>query len=718
MSLDATVNAGDIARMADVGRAAVSNWRRRYDDFPEPVGGTTSSPLFSLPEVEAWLRRNNKTFEVSVADRVWQRLRTSADDLHLGDLLGQAGAFLLYTLREPDGLRRLAGGPGLPARLAEAVAAATPDLPVRPGAPGHADGRAEIWAEDAGLIGPLGELAAAHGPAEAFELLCERYVEAHSRRLSITRTDVAELMARLACSEGGSVLDPACGMGTLLLAVKEARRGRSDAAPPGGEPVDEPVAPGSPSLPGQEPRPRSQDPTLPGPGAMSPGEAVHETHETHESRKAPRAPELLGQDSGETVALLATLRLLLRGEHARVVAGDSLRDDGFPGALADAVVCDPPFNERAWGHEDLVGDPRWTYGMPPRGESELAWAQHCLAHVRPGGLVAVLMPAAAASRRSGRRIRANMLRAGAVRAVFSLGAGGPDLWLLRRPEPGERQPVTVLVATAGDDLTLVESAWAAHLTGAEPPGESRTVGIVDLLDDEVDLSPARHLSPRGDAGDFPAARDRFRDASAALVAVAAGSLGDLDAPGDAAGWDSPPATLAELVRAGLVTVRHSTLKAADEDGPDEGALPVLTAEDLARGGPPTGTAAPEDGLVTIADGDVVGSAMTARVIGSGGAVLGPQLTLFRVDPTRIDPEFLAGFLRFATAGRPHLGSSRVDARRARVPRLSLAEQSRYGQAFRRLLDLEDGLREAAAAGEALVRLGVEGLAAGHLRPGS
>ncbi|GAA4563185.1 N-6 DNA methylase [Planotetraspora kaengkrachanensis] len=705
--------------MADVGRAAVSNWRRRYDDFPEPVGGTTSSPLFSLPEVEAWLRRNGKTFEVSVVDRVWQRLRSSADDLHLGDLLGQAGAFLLYTLREPDGARRLAEGSDLARRPAEAVAAATPDLPVRPAAPGHGDGRTEnfpgIWAPDAGLLGPLAELAAERGPAGAFELLCERYVEAHSRRLSVTRTDVAELMARLACSEGGSVLDPACGMGTILLAVKEARRGKSDTAPPGGEPVDEPVAPGNPSLPGQEARPRSQDPTLPGPGAMSPGEAVHETHEPRGPR---RTSELLGQDAGETVALLATLRLLLRGEHARVVAGDSLRDDGFPGALADAVVCDPPFNERAWGHEDLVGDPRWTYGMPPRGESELAWVQHCLAHVRPGGLVAVLMPAAAASRRSGRRIRANMLRAGAVRAVFSLGAGGPDLWLLRRPRPGERQPATVLLAAAGDDLTAVEAAWAAQSAGAEPPGESRTVGIVELLDDEVDLSPARHLSSPGDASGFPAARDRFRDASAALVAAAAGGLGDLDVPGDAAGWDSPPATLAELVRAGLVTVRHSTLKAADTEGPEEGALAVLTTDDLAGGGPPTGTAAPEDDLVTIAEGDVVSSATTARVMGGGGAVLGPQLTLLRVDPTRIDPEFLAGFLRFATAGRPHLGSSRVDARRARVPRLSLAEQNRYGQAFRRLLDLEDGLREAAAAGEALVRLGVEGLAAGHLRPGS
>jgi hypothetical protein len=59
----------------------------------------------------------------------------------------------------------------------------------------------------------------------------------------------------------------------------------------------------------------------------------------------------------------------------------------------------------------------------------------------------------------------------------------------------------------------------------------------------------------------------------------------------------------------------------------------------------------------------------------------------------------------------------VDARRLRVPRLPLAEQRAYGAAFRRLTELEDVLRAAVAAGGTLVRLGFDGLIAGHLRPG-
>ncbi|MBX6382198.1 MAG: N-6 DNA methylase [Microbispora sp.] len=662
-AIEATVNAGDIARLADVGRAAVSNWRRRYEDFPQPVGGTASSPLFSLPEVEAWLRRNGKSFEVSQGDRVWQRLRASAGDLRVGEVLGEIGAFLLYTLRDPDGWKRLSGAADLAVRLPRAVAEATADLPPRAG---------DAPPVEPGLLRLVAAMAERQGAAGAFEFLCDRYAEAHSRRLALTRPDVSALMTRLVCPGARTVLDPACGMGTLLL----------DAAGAGG-PEDE--------------------------------------------------VRLLGQEANETVALLAALRLLLRGRDARVVPGDALRHDAFPpdrpDALADAVVCDPPFNERAWGHEDLIGDPRWQYGMPPRSESELAWVQHCLAHVRPGGLVAIVMPGAAASRRPGRRIRANLLRSGALRAVFTLAPGGPDLWLLRRPEPGERQPGVILVADAGDDPSSVEPAWRAHLAETEPPRGGRTVRIIDILDDEVNVSPARHLSPRADTRGFPAARDRFLEAVAALADVP-----DLEVlAGGGPGWDASWATVAEMARSKLLTIRHSTLRAlpsdpetpgddaaggnASADAGAEGGVPVLTADDVAAGTAPSRRIPRAPGLIAVRPGDVVASAVTARVDTAEGAALGPHLSLFRVDPDKVDPEFLAGFLRYAAGGgRPHLGSSRVEARRARVPQLPLAVQRTYGAAFRRLLALEDGLRRAAAAGEALARLGVEGLVDGRLRP--
>lgn len=73
-------------------------------------------------------------------------------------------------------------------------------------------------------------------------------------------------------------------------------------------------------------------------------------------------------------------------------AGDSLRADAFPGLRADVVVCNPPYGDSDWGQEELSYDERWAYGVPTAKDSELAWLQHCLAHLRPGGRAVLLLP--------------------------------------------------------------------------------------------------------------------------------------------------------------------------------------------------------------------------------------------------------------------------------------------------------------------------------------
>jgi hypothetical protein len=94
--------------------------------------------------------------------------------------------------------------------------------------------------------------------------------------------------------------------------------------------------------------------------------------------------------------------------------------------------------------------------------------------------------------------------------------------------------------------------------------------------------------------------------------------------------------------------------------------------------------------------------------------------ILRCDSEVLDPYFLAGFLhsegnRRKAAGTTG-GSYRLDLRRCRVPRMPLAVQRRYGDAFRRLTAVTDRIDRIAATARNAVRTGVYGLTSGVLLP--
>ncbi|MFD8736844.1 N-6 DNA methylase [Streptomyces sp. NPDC059618] len=693
------VTAAGIARLAGVGRAAVSNWRRRHADFPKPVGGTETSPSFALAEVEAWLRHQGKLAEVPLRERVWQQLAGHPEGPATG--LTHAGfALLLIHDRPTVWLEASAGSDErlaalLPAALEQVAAPRFGWTQGRGGVHDEAGAEAQpaVDRPDAvntfGVALPTGpqlypstpllrgvaELAAELGARQTYEFLLGRHLDANPRQYTPTPTELARLMADLA-GPARSVLDPACGTGALLCAL-DAR----------------------------------------------PGQEFH------------------AQDSAPDLAVLTALRLALHGRATmRAAAGDSLRADAFPGLRADTVLCHPPFNERNWGHDELAYDPRWEYGFPARAESELAWVQHALARLRDGGTAVLLMPPATASRRSGRRIRADLLRRGALRAVVALpvGAAAPyniplHLWVLRRPEKAPGRP-EVLLADAGEFAgegrggpdwqavrDVVLDAWRAHDrdgTLPERPGLARSVPVIELLDDDVDLAPARHLPP-------PAAADGAEQLAAvracldATLRLTAGLTPPPGATAPPARW--PLTTVGELARGSALVMRSG-------GNGGHARVPVLTDHDVLAGTDPSGTLPESDEEAVLTEaGDVIvpvlGGGSVVRVVdaATAGAVLGRNLVLLHPDPAALDPWFLAGFLR-GTANNRQASSyastaARLDVRRLQLPRLPLDEQRRYGARFRALDEFERALRHAGRLGDQLVRGLYDGLTDGTVPPG-
>lgn len=45
----------EIAAFAGVSPSAVTNWRKRFSDFPPPLADLKSGPVFSGSEIEAWI---------------------------------------------------------------------------------------------------------------------------------------------------------------------------------------------------------------------------------------------------------------------------------------------------------------------------------------------------------------------------------------------------------------------------------------------------------------------------------------------------------------------------------------------------------------------------------------------------------------------------------------------------------------------------------------
>jgi hypothetical protein len=86
---------------------------------------------------------------------------------------------------------------------------------------------------------------------------------------------------------------------------------------------------------------------------------------------------------------------------------------------------------------------------------------------------------------------------------------------------------------------------------------------------------------------------------------------------------------------------------------------------------------------------------------------------------QLDTDYLNGFLRSAANTRRSTSASgtfRTDTRGSRIPRMALAEQHRYGAAFRSLSEFEQRVRDLAELAQQAVSLARDGLTSGALAP--
>jgi type I restriction enzyme M protein len=462
----------EVAKLAEVGISAASNWRSRHSDFPRPhlLAGQEK---FAAAEVTNWLRarripknalkdgeppgttygdRVSRTHEPADTVRTTEQNQARSLSPAVNELRGQHDAalavehiFSLLYLKKTDPRRwqSLAGETDWEA-VRDLLAHAEP--PSWPGAP-HISLLPPVDSMDRSSLRAVirfidGINLSGSKPVTGYfsDILLEQFERTMGRREgqftppSVVRCIVESLGQDLT----GTVYDPFCGTGELLVAA--AGRGR---------------------------------------------------------------PRLFGQVANARSFRMTWLNTALHDCPADLRKGGlSPFDDTFADAKFDFVLANPPFN--------LAGEDfsrrSWPFGEPPRNNANFAWLQHIVGKLTPRGRAAVLMPNMTGMSRGPQDmvIRRGMVEAGVVDSVIALPPHlfrstpiPTTLWVLRGIDP-EASPsdIRFVDATTTGRMTdrthrVLDERDVEHIVGGQH--DRRVVSLEEVRANDYVLHPPVYL---------------------------------------------------------------------------------------------------------------------------------------------------------------------------------------------------------------------------------
>lgn len=134
---------------------------------------------------------------------------------------------------------------------------------------------------------------------------------------------------------------------------------------------------------------------------------------------------------------LTRMNLIMRGIEAYNIVtrnGDTLEDDWpyfdendplgtYNPLYVDAVVSNPPYSQ-AWSPQDKETDPRYSgYGLAPKGKADYAFLLHDLYHLKPDGIMSIVLPHGVLFRGGEEgEIRKNLVEKNKIDAIIGLPA--------------------------------------------------------------------------------------------------------------------------------------------------------------------------------------------------------------------------------------------------------------------------------------------------------
>ena len=178
------------------------------------------------------------------------------------------------------------------------------------------------------------------------------------------------------------------------------------------------------------------------------------------------------QELNQSTYNLTRMNLVMRGikpSNITVRNGDTLEedwpyfDDSDPSGTydplyVDAVVSNPPYSQR-WEPEGKENDIRFAYGVAPRSKADYAFLLHDLYHLKPSGIMCIVLPHGVLFRGGEEgAIRRNLIENDKIAAIIGLpaniffGTGIPTIIMVLRQKRDESD---VLIVDASKDFEKV-----------------------------------------------------------------------------------------------------------------------------------------------------------------------------------------------------------------------------------------------------------------------
>lgn len=109
-----------------------------------------------------------------------------------------------------------------------------------------------------------------------------------------------------------------------------------------------------------------------------------------------------GQEKISETYNLARMNLIMKDiadYNIKIRCGDTLEQDWpyfsdteeYTPTFVDVVVSNPPYSLR-WKPDNKENDPRFVQGLAPSSKADYAFLQHCLYHLKPDGIMGIVLP--------------------------------------------------------------------------------------------------------------------------------------------------------------------------------------------------------------------------------------------------------------------------------------------------------------------------------------